>query len=164
VAKNHGRASPAGRLGAWLAWWVVLMIFWVVVDDSFRLDELLAGAGAAALGATLAELAGHQAGIRFRLRARWIVPALRLPWQVVRDTIVVFAALWRRLARGEEPRSGFVAQPVRYGDDSDIDVTRRVLLVAAQSVAPNTFALGLDEERDQIVIHQLVITEGEPAS
>jgi hypothetical protein len=39
------------RLGAWATWWVLLMSFWVVLDYSVATDELLAGAGAAALGA-----------------------------------------------------------------------------------------------------------------
>jgi hypothetical protein len=59
---DRPRRSPpqvpiARRIGAWLVWWVLLMSFWVVVDNSIASDELLAGAGAAALGAFLAELA-----------------------------------------------------------------------------------------------------------
>jgi hypothetical protein len=38
-----------------------------------------------------------------------------------------------------------------------------VLLVGGRSVAPNSFVLGLDAERDVMVVHQLVVTEGEPA-
>ena len=37
--------------------------------------------------------------------------------------------------------------------------TRRALLVAGKSVAPNTFVLGLDAERDVMVVHQLVLTK-----
>ncbi len=44
------------------------MAFWVLTDDSIAVDELLAGAGAAALGALLAEVASHQAAVSFRLR------------------------------------------------------------------------------------------------
>ena len=143
-------------------WWVLLMSFWVILDDSIALDELLAGAAAAVLAATLAELVGHQAATRFRMRAGWVVPALGLPGQVVRDTVVVFAALWRRLAHGEQPPSGFREIPARFGDDSDEGVTRRVLLVGGRSVAPNTFVLGIDKERDVMVVHQLV-NEGKPA-
>ncbi len=143
-------------------WWVLLMSFWVILDDSIALDELLAGAGAAALAATLAELVGHQAATRFRMRAGWVVPALGLPGQVARDTVTVFAALWRRLAHGEQPPSGFREIPARFGDDSDEGVTRRVLLVGGRSVAPNTFVLGIDRERNVMVVHQLV-NEGKPA-
>src|SRR5207248_6769570 len=147
----------------WLAWWVLLMSLWVILDNSISPDELLAGAGAAALAALLAEVAGFQAATRFRMRIEWLVPALSLPGQVVRDTGIVFAALWRRLARGEEPASGFRELPVRYGDDTVEGMTRRALHVGGQSVAPNTFALGIDEDRDVMIVHQLVVTKGKAA-
>jgi multisubunit Na+/H+ antiporter MnhE subunit len=153
----------ARRAGAWLAWWVLLMSFWVVLDNSIASDELLAGAGAAALGASLAELALFQASTRFRTRIEWAVPALRLPGQVARDTAIVFAALWRRLARGEDPPSGFRELPVRYGSDTAEGVTRRVLLIGGRSVAPNAFVLGIDSGRAVMVIHQLVVNEGKAA-
>jgi multisubunit Na+/H+ antiporter MnhE subunit len=152
------------RLGTWLVWWVLLMSFWVVLDNSIDADELLAGAGAAALGAVLAEFALYQAATRFRMRLRWLIPALSLPGQVASDTAIVFAALWRRLARGEQPPSGFRQVPVRYGSNTAEGETRRVLLVGGMSVAPNSFALGFDAERDVMVIHQLVVNQGEPAS
>jgi len=94
------KAPFARRAGAWLAWWVLLMSFWVILDDSIATDELLAGAGAAALAAFLAELVTYQAAARVRIRARWLARVLGLPGQVAGDTAIVFAALWRRLARG----------------------------------------------------------------
>jgi multisubunit Na+/H+ antiporter MnhE subunit len=136
------------------------MSFWTIIDDSISVDELLVGAGAAALAATLAELIGYQAAARFRMRIEWAVPALRLPGEVVRDTIIVFTALWRRLVRGEEPPSGFREIPARAGDDSEEGVTRRVLLVGGRSVAPNTYVAGIDRERAVMIVHQLVASEG----
>lgn len=156
------RSVPvARRVGAWLVWWVLLMSFWVILDDSVASDELLAGAGAAALGAFLAELAFHQAATRFRMRIEWVLSALGLPAQVAQDTVIVFAALWRRLAHGEEPASGFRAVPARYGSNTAEGETRRVLLIGGRSVAPNAFVLGIDPDRDVMIIHQLVANEGE---
>jgi multisubunit Na+/H+ antiporter MnhE subunit len=155
----HQRA--AARAGVWLVWWVLLMSLWVMLDDSLATDELLAGAGAAALAALVAEVAGYQAATRFRMRVRWLVPALRLPGQVVRDTVIVYRALWRRLARGEQPDSVFVTEPVRFGDDTPAGVTRRVLLIGARSVAPNSFALGIDPGTETMVLHQLVAKGGD---
>ena len=66
----------------------------------------------------------------------WLVPALRLPWQMARDTVIVFAALWRRLARGEQPPSGFREIPVRFGSGDAEGETRRVLLVGGRSRRP----------------------------
>jgi len=160
---HRGQVRAARRVGAWIVWWVLLMSFWVVLDDSIALDELLAGAIAAALGALVAELTTHQAKTRFRMRIEWAVPALGLPRQVVRDTVIVFAALWRRLAHGQEPDSGFREVPARYGSETAEGKTRRVLLIGGRSVAPNTFALGIDADRDVMLIHQLVVNEGEAA-
>ena len=165
--RRRPRGFPvARRVGAWLVWWVLLMSFWVIFDNSVASDELLAGAGAAALGAFLAELAFHQAATRFRMRIEWIewvVPALGLSARLVRDTVIVFAALWRRVARGEEPASGFRAVPARFGGNTAEGETRRVLLIAGRSVAPNSFVLGIDPDRDVMIIHQLVVNEGEAA-
>jgi hypothetical protein len=163
LAGEPGRRRPPGagprhrRVAAWLAWWVVLMSLWVAVDDSFESDELLAGAGAAAFAALAAELVTHQAEIRFRIRAAWLVRVLELPGQVVQHTFGVFAALAATLFTKSPPPSGrFRELPVRYGDNSPLGVTRRVLLTGARSLAPNEFVLGLDAERDVMVTHQLV--------
>lgn len=146
----------ARRVGSWLIWWVLMMSFWVMLDDSLATDELLAGAAAAALAALLAELVTYQAATRFRMRIEWIGPALRLPGEVARDMVIVYAALWRRLVHGQQPDSAFTELPARFGDDSPEGVTRRTLLVGGRSLAPNTFVLGIDPERDVMVVHQLV--------
>ncbi|MBO0776467.1 MAG: hypothetical protein J2P34_09140 [Actinobacteria bacterium] len=161
--ERRQQVPAARRVVAWLVWWALLMSFWIIVDDSIARDELLVGAGAAALGAFLAELASYQAATRFRMRAEWLTPALRLPVQVAADTGIVFAALWQRLVHGREPPSGFREIPARFGDDSEEGVTRRVLYVGGRSVAPNTFVLGIDKDRDVMIVHQLVANEGEAA-
>lgn len=152
---NRGQPAPTARHRAatWLAWWVLLMSLWVAVDDSLQSDELLAGAGAAALAA---EIASHQAATRFEIRAGWLARAFRLPGEVAHDTYTVFAALARTLATRRPPPGGFRELPVRYGDDTPLGMTRRVLLTGAYSLAPNKFVLGLDEERDVMVVHELV--------
>jgi len=158
---NSRRGRPTARAlargaAAWAVWWVLLMSLWMILDNSGSLDEVLAGAAVAALAALFAQLVSARAGIRFRIRARWLAPAARLPWEVLRDTGIVFAALWRRVARGEQPASALRELPVRYGGTGAESVTRRVLLVAGRSVAPNAFAAALEPGRDVLVMHELV--------
>ena len=150
----------ARRVRSWLVWWVLMMSFWVMLDDSIATDELLAGAGAAALAALLAEVVTYQAATRLRIRVTWLIPALSLPGQVVRDTGIIYHALWRRLVHGEQPPSAFVELPARYGNDTPEGMTRRTLLVGGTSVAPKTFVLGIDPERDVMVVHRLVAQRG----
>lgn len=169
---RHGRRPRASRAVAvrrravtWLAWWVLMMAFWVMIDDSLQPDELLAGAGAAALAALAAEVVTYQAGVRIRVRPGWRAVArgaARLPGQVARDTLIVFGALARTLATGRQPDGGFAEIPFRYGEETPFGETRRVLLTGARSLAPNTFVLGLDSERDVMVVHHLVRPRAEP--
>ena len=75
---------------------------------------------------------------------------------MLRDTGIVFAAVWRRVTRGEQPASALREMPARYGGTDPESVTRRVLLVAGRSVAPNAFAASLEPGRDVLVVHELV--------
>ena len=67
----------------------------VAGDDSLATDELLAGAGTAAIAALPAEAACHQAALLFRVRLAWLLPALRLPGQIAVDTVTVYRVLSR---------------------------------------------------------------------
>jgi multisubunit Na+/H+ antiporter MnhE subunit len=157
--QNPGAAGRPRRrrVASWLAWWALLMSLWVAVDDSLESDELLVGAGVAALAALLAELVTDQAQVRLRIRAAWLPRALGLPGQVVSQTFLVFAALAAALfTKAPPPRGRFRELPVSYGDDSPLGETRRVLLTGAKSLAPNEFVLGIDEERGVMITHQLV--------
>jgi multisubunit Na+/H+ antiporter MnhE subunit len=158
--RQREEVALSRRVGSWVIWWVLLMAFWVWVDDSLGLAELLAGAGAAALGAFAAELVQYQAATRFRARIEWVAPALRLPARLARDLYVVLGALWKRIVHGEDPDSGFRVFPLRYGDESPEGVTRRVLIVAGTSFTPNTFVLGVDRDRNVVVVHDLVPLSG----
>lgn len=144
-------------MAAWLAWWVLLMSLWVAVDDSLAPDELIAGTAAAALAALAAERAGHLAGTRYRIKAAWLPRALSLPGEVLRDTVLVFASLAAAvLGKAPPPRGAYREVPVGYGDDTPLGSTRRVLLIAARSLAPNGFVADIDAGRDVMVVHELV--------
>jgi multisubunit Na+/H+ antiporter MnhE subunit len=132
------------------------LALWIAIDGTFNLAELLAGVLAASLGTLLAGHVQRLAGSHVRVRLWWMVHSLRLPSRILKETATVFGALWRQMARGDEPASGFVEIPVRYGDDGAGDGTRRALLVAGVSMAPNTGVLGIDSGRNVMVVHKLV--------
>lgn len=134
------------------------MGFWTWIDDSILTAELIVGAIVAALAAALLELAQHQAMSHLKVRFEWLIPVLRLPRKVLAETVTIFVALARRLLRGEDPPSSFRTVPVdETADDAD-GATRRALIVAMASFAPNSFALGIDRERSVMVVHELVGT------
>lgn len=145
----------ARRVGSFLIWWVILMSFWVWIDDSIAVPELLVGAGVAVLGAALAEVAQYQADTHVRIRIEWLAKALTLPGEVGRDFGIVMRALFLQVVRGRLPASTFEAVPVRPGGDTAEETTKRALLVAGTSVAPNSIVLGIDQERGEMLVHHL---------
>lgn len=160
MAEDKRSARTPGVVITWLTWWVLLMSLWVAVDDSVASDELLAGAGAAALAALAAAMVSRQARMRYRIRATWLLRALALPGQVVSDTVAVFALLGRTvLTKSPPPHGAYREVPVRYGDDTPLGVTRRVLLTGARSLTPNAFVVDLDQERDVMLVHELVVRQ-----
>jgi multisubunit Na+/H+ antiporter MnhE subunit len=136
------------------------MAFWVWIDDSIALAELLVGAGVAALGALFAEIAQFQAGIHLRVSLEMLSGAVRLPVDIARDLAVVMSALWQKVVIGKDPASGFAGVSVRRTDNSSEGVTWRALIIAGASIAPNTIALGIDEDRDVMIVHHLVLPRG----
>jgi multisubunit Na+/H+ antiporter MnhE subunit len=160
MQKVRERAVRRFAVG-WFAWWALMMSFWVAIDDSLRGDELAVGAGAAALAAAAAVVVGDLAQVRAGYRSSWwpaaIAGVLELPGRVVKETLLVFGALGRTLARGgRPPRGGFRDIPVRYGDDTPSGQTRRILLTGARSLAPNAFVVEFDRDRGAMTVHELV--------
>jgi multisubunit Na+/H+ antiporter MnhE subunit len=160
--RQQEHVPAARRIGAWVIWWTLLMALWVWVDDSVDLAELLGGAAVAAMGASFVELVSHQSATRFRARFEWLSQLVSVPPALVKDTLLALTVLWRRLLRGEQPKSGYRVVPKVYGDESPEGLTRRALLTGGRSITPNTFVVGLDRDTDLMVVHQLVITEGTP--
>src|ERR671917_2342526 len=70
--------SPLGKVVFWVVWWILLTGLWIPLAFEVAVPELVAGAVAAAAGATLATAVRAQRLISFRPRLRW---ALRM-WRV----------------------------------------------------------------------------------
>jgi multisubunit Na+/H+ antiporter MnhE subunit len=150
----------AGELGGALArlfaWWIALAALWLALDDTVALPELIAGAVAAILGTIAAEVVHGQNLVRVRVRLRWLRHAWRPVAQLFPDTVRVMAVLFRQLVRRRPPRGEFRAVRFRAGYANGAhDTTRRALATAAGSFAPNSYVVGVDAERDLLLVHQL---------
>ena len=159
---NHGQAEgqpSSGRAWRWvvyvLLWWAVLLGLWLLFVDTLALAEVLVGLGAAAL-ATLAALGIHAyGGTRFRFRVRWLLLLRDVPASTLRDCATLGVVLWRHLIRGERARGAFrtIPFPIHEGPTS---AAWRAFVAGATSIAPNTYVIRFDRERDTVIVHQLV--------
>lgn len=147
-------------MGRWVAflflWWVVLYLFWLLLVDVLAPPEVVVGLGAAALAVLPAAGIRVHGGRRFRARWRWLALLRAVPWSVARDSAVVLAVLWRRLVRRERVRGRFRIVRFPAGDDDQEAATWRAFAIAATSVAPNTYVVGIDSENKTALVHQLV--------
>jgi multisubunit Na+/H+ antiporter MnhE subunit len=78
--------------------------------------------------------------------------------QIVSDTGVVFGALARQLFGRGRPRSEFVNVPIRVDRDRATRNARDLLTTVRVSMTPNTYVVGIDEEENQMLVHQIVRT------
>jgi multisubunit Na+/H+ antiporter MnhE subunit len=145
------RARPL--ILGWILRWSLLMALWLMLVDNAKLAELVTGAVAAGLAAAAAELAekGTRPALRVRpgfLRYAWR-PLLRLPI----DTVLLAAELVLRL-RGRRPRGRLRAASFRRRRGAEA-AGRRVLAESLGSLAPNRYVIGIDPEREQVLVHEL---------
>jgi multisubunit Na+/H+ antiporter MnhE subunit len=157
---HRSRSSPLGGMtkfaGSWLAWWAALAVVWLLLVDTLDSEELLVGAVAASIAATVAVAVHRRGYIRFWPRAVWL---LETPY-VVRDVIVdcgrLAGALWRRLVGDKQVHGDTIRVPFHHGGDNGRDGARRALVNFAVSLTPNTYVVDIDPESDSLLIHQLV--------
>jgi len=151
----------AKRVGFWVAWYVPLVLLWLLFVDTFARQEVIAGLVAAAVAATAAELVRSQELVRFRLDPRWLRGLPGLPWQVLHDTWLLTVALWRHCT-GSPVRGVFRVVPFPSEADDDRSAARRALATALVSVAPNTVVVGVEGAEGEMLVHQLVPEPGSP--
>ena len=160
-AREHG--TPARPVVSWLAWWVVLTGFYLLLVFKTEPAEFVAGAVCGAVSATGAELVRRHGRLRFRPGLGWL-PALRhLPADTLRDCGALTGVLWRVLVRREGVHGRFRTLPFSGAAGSDAeDVGRRAVTKWLGSVAPNTVVVGFTKRTEGVVVHQLAETGRPP--
>jgi hypothetical protein len=110
------------------------------------------------LAATAFHVVRQHGAPRARPRLEWLKPVPLIPLLVVRDTVVVFAELARQL-RGARRRPGRlqIIQLPGTGDDAERNA-RDLFVTIGVSLSPNTYVIGFEPERNEMLVHQLVPT------
>jgi len=148
--------------GRWLLRWALLMGLWVVLTDTHKRPELIAGAVAAAIAATVVALIVMPGSPKtvsksielLRLGPRRLLrPVLRL----VVDTGILTVALLRRLG-GRDRRGSF--RVVRYSpEEARRSAAGRTATEIWGSLAANRYVIGIDEDEGVLMVHELVRTD-----
>jgi hypothetical protein len=143
-------------LRSWMLWWLALFGLYVVMQGTNEQMELAAGAGAAALGASLLELVRRQGLLRFAPGARALAQAGRVPFQVIREFLVITVALVLDLTGRRRIRGAWVAVPFEAGGDDPVSAGNRALAPLLNNVSPNTVVVDIECDRNLALRHDLV--------
>lgn len=138
-----------------LLWWVALFGWWLVLVGTNAGLELVAGACAALLGASLAAAVRRRGLLRYRFEPRWLRKTLRTPWKVVRELAIVFWALALHMAGLRRMSSYYRAFDFPTGGDDPASAGRRALAGEADALSPNTLPVDFDSERGVVLRHEL---------
>jgi multisubunit Na+/H+ antiporter MnhE subunit len=138
----------------------VFFALWLLLVDATDEPNLLAGGVIALAAAFLAALVQSHRTVHPRPSLAMLRRAYRPLLLLVTDTGRVTLALFQRLVLRRDIRGKFRAVRYRAGGDDPADVGRRLVSAWAASVAPNRYAIGIDRERDVLIIHELVPTAG----
>ena len=146
----------------WLLRWALLMGLWLALTDTDKKPELIAGAVAAVIAATVAGLivrSGPPKTVSKSLALLGLGPR-RLVRPLVRlavDTWILTVALVRRLS-GRDQRGSFRA--VRYSpEEPRRSAAGRALTEIWGSLTPNRYVVGADEDEGILIVHELVRTD-----
>ena len=130
--------------------------FYLLLIDTTSSAELYAGAGATLLAALACAVANRNGLRGVRPEGGWPARVVRAIARVPGDIFWVSAAALAQLVSPQRVRGVLRAVPFEYGDGDDgADTARRALAEAAGSLAPNTIVIGVDEEHNLILAHQL---------
>ena len=149
----------------WATWtiqWLCMMALWFAFVSKVELAEALIGVFAAAAAATGHLVIRRRRGfVKFRPKARWFLAFFREPWWVLNGTAVIFRALVRRTVAGKSPDSSFRLVDFDAGGASGRAAARRALGLILTTLPPNSIVIGIDEDKDSLLVHQLQ-QSGEP--
>jgi hypothetical protein len=135
------------------AWWFAgLEVLWAVLVGTRQSTELIAGLGAAAVGAGFAQLLRSEGLLDYAVDRRLLAKAWKLPWLVPFDFGVATWVLARSLARGRRVRGRWVTVPFPTAPGAT-GCWQRAFAVATSNGAANALVVELDE--DEAVLHAL---------
>jgi multisubunit Na+/H+ antiporter MnhE subunit len=129
--------------------WVGLAALWLLYQGEWNAIQLYAAASAATLSLVVAFVVRRGALPSVRIERRWLVRAARVPWNVVKEFVLVTGTLLRR-GHGEFRRVPFPAGGARPAERG-----RRAFVAIATGYSPNSYVVDVDEERGEVLVHVL---------
>ena len=147
----------ATRVAFWLLYWCVSFCVWLLFVNTTHVHELWMAAASAVITASAAEIVRAQPFASFRPRPAWILQAWREPWYIVEGCATIFWVFLKHLFHAEPS----VLREVVFdpGGSDPASAARRALAIAYTTTPPNFVVLGIDLDKNVMLVHQVSETE-----
>lgn len=153
------------RFAPWFVSWCLFFGVWLLLVGARTVAEVAVGGVAAGLAGVGVEAVRAGSAMRFRPEAAWLRLLPALPYRLVVDCAVVFAELGRHIVLRRPLHGRLRALRFEGGTERDAgSAGRSALAVWLASFAPNAFALGVDNKRNVILLHELRTRRGHPVA
>jgi multisubunit Na+/H+ antiporter MnhE subunit len=139
----------------WLTAWFACAALWLVLTDSVRVEELLAGALVAALAATVLEVVRRQRIARQAFHPRLWLGTWRVLGRIPPDVWRLTRAAFAQAAERRPVRGRMVALPFGHSAEEPDDRGVRGVASRLGSVSPNSIVAGVDVDSGLLLVHQL---------
>ena len=129
--------------------------FYLLLIDVTLLPEVYLMIGVAIACAVTFALSREQGFTEAQIQLWWLLKAWRIPLKALLDIGLLCREAMVQLVAPRAARGDFRAVPFRASQDTPQDAGRRALTEWLGSVAPNTIVIGIDPERELLLVHQL---------
>jgi multisubunit Na+/H+ antiporter MnhE subunit len=133
---------------------IFLLGLWMLFVSMVKVDELLVGLCAAIISAVADGVVKAKQFAKFRPRLQWLLMFFWEPWYILEGSASILWALVRRLM-GKKSEAQFRVVPFRAGGETQQDSARRALAVTLTTIPPNFIVVGIDKERNFMLVHQV---------
>jgi multisubunit Na+/H+ antiporter MnhE subunit len=144
------------RVVSLVVWWALLVCLWALYAGTTTRIEILAGLGAAAIGAAAADVVRSQNLFRFEIDKPWLPRAWKTLPQIVFDFGLVTWELVRALAARRRVSGAYVAVPFPAGNPAlGVHRWRRAYATTLGTMTPNGIVVDIDPETDLALMHSI---------
>ncbi len=133
---------------------ILLFGLWMLFVSQTQTNEIVAGLGAALVGAVADAVLKAADYAKFKPKFKWLLLITWEVWYVLSGTWGILVALGRQLA-GKESEAQFKAVKFDAGGDDAESWARRSLVTALITISPNTIVLGVDVEQNAMLLHSM---------
>ena len=141
---------------AWAAWWIALFWLWLLLVGQWNREQLVAAAIAAAIAASLAELARSRTAFGAAVPLPVLAAVPRALAMVVADFVILAWALVASVVRRRIVRGEFVSRELERGSWVARGAGPRAWTVLVASYSPNAYVVDVDPDTRHVLLHDLI--------